>query len=1007
VAIIIPIIADARGLITGTVAAERGLTRLGRNTQKLGRSMTRNLTLPLVVLGAAAVKGFADFDKAITESTSIMGDVSEETRDRMTKAAREVATTLGISHKNAAESYFFLASAGLDAEQSIAALPQVALFAKAGMFDMATATDLATDAQSALGLTSKNAQKNLKNLGRVTDVFVKANTMANASVEEFATAMTSKAGVALRNLGISIEEGTAVLALFADQGIKGERAGTLLTRTLQGLEEQSRKNAKAFEAAGISVFDAQGNFRNLADITEDITKATKGMTVEQKSAFIAQLGFNKLSREGVLALLGNADAIRKYEAGLKLAAGFTAKVAAKQLETFAEQVNLMKTQLMDVAIDVAPVILNDFLIPLVDLIKRATAAFKELSPQTKELVTRGLMITAALGPVLIILGKLVVVGGALVPVVRALAGAVGLLNAAFLFSPIGLVVIAVVALGAALFLAYQRSEAFRRAVDDLAIVARNTLGVAIEFVKRKLDEWGPAIQGAWSSIRPILVLIGKLILVDVITRVRLAAAVIGALPRAFEALGKVAQKVLDLVGKDVALLVLGQMFPLLRVVQAIDRAFKLFGTTVTDVLNRIKGPIDTANKELDRIINPRSRSSKITPFQSIKDAAKKNIQDAVAKATQEARKNLATLGGQLGSLVSELIGVRDPRSAEAKEIRDRLKREADARDQARLQAAVDNAETNQDRIDAQRELDDFLAEKIAERLEGEVAASQSAAQRQIDDLIAEFNRGEMSAQDFQTQLDGIIGAGPGADMGRAFAEAFGLALKSLTNQMEKLGGITGVISPEGGVRVGAAGEAERKKALVAAQKRFKELRAKQKELAAQEKIANDPKKSQKERDAAQKKINQLRKEINSLKSKLPDEGKRPPNITDFDKKALGVAQGGILKQTVFAAGEAGPEAIIPLGSRGGAKILRDAFFGNGMGANGSGGSTYNITVNAGLGTNPDELSRVIVESIKRYERRNGQVFQGPLVARTTTSSGVISTASDDTTFTTLVSRSSF
>jgi hypothetical protein len=151
----------------------------------------------------------------------------------------------------------------------------------------------------------------------------------------------------------------------------------------------------------------------------------------------------------------------------------------------------------------------------------------------------------------------------------------------------------------------------------------------------------------------------------------------------------------------------------------------------------------------------------------------------------------------------------------------------------------------------------------------------------------------------------------------------------------------------------------------------------------------------------------LRKEINSLKSKLPDEGKRPPNITDFDKKALGVAQGGILKQTVFAAGEAGPEAIIPLGSRGGAKILRDAFFGNGMGANGSGGSTYNITVNAGLGTNPDELSRVIVESIKRYERRNGQVFQGPLVARTTTSSGVISTASDDTTFTTLVSRSSF
>jgi TP901 family phage tail tape measure protein len=111
-----------------------------------------------------------------------------------------------MSHAEAAESFFFLASAGLDAQQSIEALPQVAAFAKAGMFDMATATDLATDAQSALGLTVDDAQQNLVNLTRVTDVFAKANALANTSVEQVANAITTKAGVALRSVNKDLEE---------------------------------------------------------------------------------------------------------------------------------------------------------------------------------------------------------------------------------------------------------------------------------------------------------------------------------------------------------------------------------------------------------------------------------------------------------------------------------------------------------------------------------------------------------------------------------------------------------------------------------------------------------------------------------------------------------------------------------------------------------------------------------------------------------------------------------
>src|SRR6056297_3369167 len=177
----------------------------------------------LAALGAAgavaAVREFAKFDAKMTESVAIMGNVSDALREDLASAAREVAQQTAFSAEQAAESFYFLASAGLDAEQSIAALPQVAAFAQAGMFDMATATDLATDAQSALGLTSNDAAENLDNLTRVTDVFVKANTLENTTVEQLATALTTKAGNALKTVGKDIEEGAAALAVFADQGI--------------------------------------------------------------------------------------------------------------------------------------------------------------------------------------------------------------------------------------------------------------------------------------------------------------------------------------------------------------------------------------------------------------------------------------------------------------------------------------------------------------------------------------------------------------------------------------------------------------------------------------------------------------------------------------------------------------------------------------------------------------------------------------------------------------------
>jgi TP901 family phage tail tape measure protein len=373
----------------GLNQAESGLKNFG----KMAAGIAAAATAAVAGIAIASVKEFSKFDDALNKSLAIMDDVSQELRTGMSDAAREVAKTTSFSAEQAAESYFFLASAGLDAEQAIAAMPQVAKFAQAGMFDMALATDLATDAQSALGLTVDDAGDNLKNLTRVTDVFVAANTLANTSVEQLATAFTTKAGNALKTVGKDIEEGAAALAVFADQGIKGERAGTLLTNTIFGFTDVMKKAPDVAKELGLSIFDSAGEMKSFADISENLTAILAPMTKEQQIATLSNLGFTKQAREGALALIGQADSLREYEVALNDAGGTAEDVAKKQMVTLSAQMGLLKDELKDVGIEIgsqlAPVllVLVDSLKPVIrSLGPVLTQAFKSLLPSITSLV---------------------------------------------------------------------------------------------------------------------------------------------------------------------------------------------------------------------------------------------------------------------------------------------------------------------------------------------------------------------------------------------------------------------------------------------------------------------------------------------------------------------------------------------------------------------------------------------------------------------------------------------
>ena len=308
------------------------------------------------------LKSFAGFDDAMTQSLAIMEDVSDAMRKKMAKAAKDVALTTRFSAKDAAASYFFLASAGLDAKQSIEALPLVAQFAQAGMFDMAQATDLLTDAQSALGLTVRDdVAANMRNMVRVSDTLVAANQKANATVQQFSEALTNRAGAALRALGKDVEEGVAVLAAYADQGEKGQRAGEQLNIVLRDLQKSALDSRSAFDQAGVTVFDASGEMANLGEIIGDLEDHLAGLSDEQKRVALTTLGFQERSLASLVTLMGTSDAIRDYEAALRDATGTTQSVAEKQLQSLAAKFDLLKSH-----VEVAMIDIGGAIAPLVE-----------------------------------------------------------------------------------------------------------------------------------------------------------------------------------------------------------------------------------------------------------------------------------------------------------------------------------------------------------------------------------------------------------------------------------------------------------------------------------------------------------------------------------------------------------------------------------------------------------------------------------------------------------------
>lgn len=364
-----------------TSGFENGLN----NAAKFGAMALGAASAAMVKFGADSVQTGAEFDKSMSQVAATMGKTVDEIQD-LRDFAQDMGRTTAFSATQSADALNYMALAGYDAETSMEMLPNVLNLAAAGSMDLARASDMVTDTQTAFGIS-------LERTSQMVDEMAKAASTGNTSVEQLGDAFLTVGGLAQELNGgmVTLDDGTEVavdgvqeleiaLTAMANAGIKGSEAGTHMRNMLMKLSSPSSDGTKALKAMGVAVFDVKGNMRSLSDIFGDLNDQMSTMTQEQKIQTITDL-FNARDIASAEAMLNAVSQDwDKIGASIIDAEGAASQMAETQLDNLAGDVTLFKSALEGAQIAVSDVLtpsLREFVQFGTDGLSRLTEAFQE------------------------------------------------------------------------------------------------------------------------------------------------------------------------------------------------------------------------------------------------------------------------------------------------------------------------------------------------------------------------------------------------------------------------------------------------------------------------------------------------------------------------------------------------------------------------------------------------------------------------------------------------------
>lgn len=288
-----------------------------------------------------AFEAGANFESAMSKVGAVSGANAEEI-EKLTAKAKEMGEKTVFSASQSAEAFNYMAMAGWKTEDMLGGIEGIMNLAAASGADLATTSDIVTDALTAFGKSADDA-------GQLADIMAAASSNANTNVEMMGETFKYVAPVA-GALGYSMEDTAVAIGLMANAGIKASQGGTALRSIINRLVAPTKESGTAMDRLGLSITDSEGNMKSLAQIMQDLRQSLRGLNKDEQASIAKHLAGQE-AMSGLLAIVNASELdFLKLTNAIDNSSGAAQDMANTMNDNVSGQLTLLNSQIEGVMI---------------------------------------------------------------------------------------------------------------------------------------------------------------------------------------------------------------------------------------------------------------------------------------------------------------------------------------------------------------------------------------------------------------------------------------------------------------------------------------------------------------------------------------------------------------------------------------------------------------------------------------------------------------------------------
>lgn len=298
------------------------------------KTVAKASSAAVAAIGGAAIKTGADFESGMSNVQAISG-ASADDMQKLTDYAKEMGRTTAFSASEASDAMSYMAMAGWKTQDMMDGLSGIMDLAAASGEDLASTSDIVTDALTAFGLQAKDSTM-------FADVLAAASSNANTTVGGLGESFKYVASMA-GALGYSAQDVSVALGLMANAGVKGSQAGTTLRAALSKMVKPTKAASIAMENYGISMTNQDGSMKSLDEVMQNLRQSFSEMTKDEQASTAATI-FGQEAMSGMLAVINASESdYNKLSDAINNASGSAKEMADIKLDNLKGQFTLLKS----------------------------------------------------------------------------------------------------------------------------------------------------------------------------------------------------------------------------------------------------------------------------------------------------------------------------------------------------------------------------------------------------------------------------------------------------------------------------------------------------------------------------------------------------------------------------------------------------------------------------------------------------------------------------------------